>query len=267
MKVSRIGLAVLKGTRHHARSCVELARQGPVGDRVFCLVDAERRQVLKTVKYGSLMASTVTWDGGVLSTDVGGRLLADAPVPTGTVIEVDYWGRRVEAEILAGPWAHAYTDLVGEPVLLARVAPGEIVYGDRFSLVTTTSVADLRATGRPGLGGVTQELDPDRDGARFRTTVVIDTSDGPHAQPGAESAWIGRKLRIGTAVVRVNSSIVRCAVVELNPSTGQRDLALLKSLPHDAENEPIFGLQGDVVEPGLIELGSSVALVEPEETP
>lgn len=261
MRVSRIGLAVLKGTRHQARSCVELARQGPVGDRVFCLVDAERREVLKTVKYGSLIASTVAWEDGVLSTAVAGQLLADAPVRTGTVIEVDYWGRRVDAEILAGPWAEAYTDFIGKPVLLARVAPGEIVYGDRFSLVTTTSVAGLRAASRPGLAGATQELDPDRDSARFRTTVVIDTSDSPHAQPGAELGWIGRQLRLGTAVIRVNSAIVRCAMVDLNPTTGQRDLALLKALPHDAENEPILGLQGDVVQPGLIEHGSSVALV------
>ena len=263
MRVSRIGLAVVKGTRHQARSAVELTRHGPVGDRLFCLVDAERQQVLKTVRYGSLIASTVAWDDGVLSAEVAGQRLAAAPVPTGTVIEVDYWGRRVEAEILAGPWAEAYADLVGKPVLLARVAPGEIVYGGQVSLVTTTSVAGLRAASRPGLGGATHELDPDRDSARFRTTVVIDTSDGPHAQPGAELGWVGRELRLGTAVIRVNSAIVRCAMVDLNPSTGQRDVALLKALPHNAENEPIFGLQGDVVEPGLVEHGSSVALVPP----
>jgi len=261
MKVSRIGLTVLKGTRHQARSSVAFTRHGPVGDRLFCLVDAERRQVLKTVKYGSLIASTATWDDGVLSAEVAGQRLAGAPVPTGSVVEVDYWGRQVEAEILAGPWAEAYTNLVGKPVLLARVAPGEIVYGGQVSLVTTTSVAGLRAASRPGLGGAANALDPDRDSARFRSTVVIDTSDDPDAQPGAELDWIGRELRLGTAVVRLTSSIVRCAMVDLNPSTGQRDLALLKTLPHDADNEPIFGLEGDVVEPGLVEHGASVALV------
>ncbi len=263
MKVSRIGLAVLKGTRHQARSSVKLTRQGPVGDRLFCLVDEARRQVLKTVEHTSLMASTVTWSDGVLAAEVAGRRLADAPVHTGRWVEVDYWGRRVDAEILAGPWAHAYSDLVGKPVLLVRVAAGDIVYGDQVSLVTTSAVAGLRAATRPGLEHAAQELDPDRDSARFRSTVVVDTRDGPYAKPGAELDWIGRELRLGTAVVRLTSAIVRCAVIDLNPSTGHRDLALLKTLPLNAENEPIFGLQGDIVEPGLVERGASVALVEP----
>lgn len=263
MKVSRIGLAVLKGTRHQARGSVELTRQGPVGDRLFCLVDAARRQVLKTVEHPSLITSIVTWNDGVLTTELAGRRLADAPAPTGQVVAVDYWGRRVDAEILAGPWAHAYTNLVGKPVLLVRVAAGDIVYGDQVSLVTTSAVAGLRAATRSGLAHATQELDPDRDSARFRSTVVIDTRDGPYARPGAELDWIGRELRLGTAVIRLTSAIVRCAVVDLNPSTGHRDLALLKTLPRNAENEPIFGLQGDVVEPGLVERGAPVALVEP----
>ena len=260
MRVSRIGLAVLKGTRHQGRRSVELTREGPVGDRLFCLVDAESRQVLKTVRYGSLIASTASWDDGVLAVEVAGQRLADQPVPTGTVVEVDYWGRRVQADILGGPWAEAFSDLVGRPVLLARVAPGGIVYGGQVSLVTTTSVAGLRAARRPS--GTTPGLDPDRDSARFRSTFVIDTGDGPDARPGAELAWIGRELRLGTARVRLTSSIVRCAVVDLNPTSGRRDLTLLKTLPRNADREPIFGLQGDVVRPGLVEHGASVAVVD-----
>ncbi len=267
MKVSRIGVAVLKGTQHQARSSIELTRQGPIGDRLFCLVDESRRQVLKTVEHTSLIASTVTCSDGVLDAEVAGRRFADAPVPTGARLEVDYWGRRVDAEILSGPWAHAYSGLLGKPVLLVRVQAGDIVYGNQVSLVTTSAVAGLRAPTRAGFAPTTQALDPDRDSARFRSTVVIDTRDSPYAKPGAELEWIGRDLRLGTAVVRLTSAIVRCAVVNLDPSTGHRDLALLKVLPLNAENEPIFGLQGDVVEPGLVEHGASVALVERRSSP
>ena len=92
--------------------------------------------------------------------------------------------------------------------------------------------------------------------------LTFDTSDGPDARPGAELAWIARELRLGTARVRLTSSIVRCAVVDLNPTSGRRDLTLLKTLPRNADREPIFGLQGDVVQPGLVEHGTSVAVVD-----
>jgi len=49
VRVVRIGFTAVKGGRHVCHDGVELALTGPVGDRVFCLVDLARNRVLRTV--------------------------------------------------------------------------------------------------------------------------------------------------------------------------------------------------------------------------
>ena len=262
MRVARVGLAVLKGTRHQERSTVELSAQGPVGDRRFCLVDAGRGQVLKTVEHGALLAATADWQDGVLSVDLAGRVLAGVPEPTGSVLEVDYWGRPVTAAVVGGPWAAAFSAVLGRPVELAQVVPGAIVYGGQVSVITTASLAALRAERRTGADGP-EPLDPVRDAARFRATVLVDTEDSPYAEPGSERSWIGRELDLGPARIRLTSSIVRCAVVDLEPVSGRPDLRLLRALPRDDTSRPIFGLEGEVVSSGLVSRGDRVATIGP----
>lgn len=258
MKVARIGLTPVKGTRHQARTEVELTRTGPVGDRVFCLVDPNRRQVLKTVATAPLLAISTSWSGGILTADIGGADLSGVPAVTGGAIKVDYWGRQITAQPVSGPWSAAFSDYLNRPVVLAATHVGDIVYGDSVSVVTTASLASLRvARRRPG--AATDELDLHSDSARFRSTFVIDTTDSPYDTAGGELRWIGHDLDIGSATVRLTGAIVRCAVVDLHPSTGQSDLRLLKALPRDPAGEPVFGLQGVVVRPGMVRVNSVAA--------
>ena len=97
MHVSRIGFASLKGTRHVDRPYVDLTVDGPVGDRVFCLVDRARSRVLRTVEHPSLMRTTVDWRDGVLTAHLpSGGTVEGVPKATGETLEVDYWGRTVD---------------------------------------------------------------------------------------------------------------------------------------------------------------------------
>ena len=64
MRVSRIGFTPLKGGRHRTHGSVVLAEDGPVGDRVFCLVDPVADRCLRTVENPTLIRTSVTWDGG-----------------------------------------------------------------------------------------------------------------------------------------------------------------------------------------------------------
>ena len=50
MHVTRIGLTPVKGGRHAEQASVDLTLDGPIGDRVFCLVDTERGRVHRTVE-------------------------------------------------------------------------------------------------------------------------------------------------------------------------------------------------------------------------
>jgi uncharacterized protein YcbX len=255
--VARAGLTALKGTRHQAQEAVELSEDGPVGDRLFCLVDPSGRQVLKTVGHAPLLGAAVTWDDQVLTVELGGQVIRGRPEGTGRILDVSYWGRPIRVEVVEGPWAAAFARLLGRPVLLTRAGTGDIIYGGSVSVVTTGSLAGLRAARRTA-PHVQQALDIQRDGARFRATFVIDTAGSRYDDPGGERVWIGRELQLGPARVRLDAPIVRCAVVDLDPVTGRRNVRLLDLLPRAADGEPVFGLQGVVVRPGRVTLGADV---------
>jgi uncharacterized protein YcbX len=257
MRVARIGMTVLKGTRHQSYDDVDLSGQGPVGDRLFCLVDPRRRQVLKTVANGQLLGVAATWQEGVLTVQLGQQILRGTPRRTGETLDVSYWGRPIGVDVIGGPWAEPFSRLLGQPVLLARARTGDIVYGAAVSVTTTGSLAALRAVSR-GTPSIAVSRQPGCDGARFRATFLIDTATTPYDQPGSEEAWVGQELVLGAARVLLTDRVVRCGVVDLDPVSGHRDLRLLDALPRSAAGEPVFGLQGEVVRPGLVRRGEAV---------
>ena len=108
MQVARIGLTPVKGGRHRTLGSVALAEAGPVGDRVFALVDPATHRCLRTVENPSLLRASATWDGRVLSVELPDGTLVEEPVATGEVLDVDYWGRTAAVEVVHGPWAAAY---------------------------------------------------------------------------------------------------------------------------------------------------------------
>ncbi len=248
MRVQRIGFTSLKGARHRAHDTVQLALDGPAGDRVFCLVDPARRRVLRTVENPSLVRATATWDAGVLSVDLPGSTVEGAPTPTGEVLKVDYWGRSAAVETVEGPWAQAFSDYLGYAVVLARsVSPGEVVYGASVTVLTTGSMRLL-----------SERLGRDVDSARFRSTFLVESDGEPHV----EDSWVGRELRLGEAAVMVRGTVPRCAVVDLDPETGVRDAPVLKALAgyRRGLQDVHFGVDAVVVAPGAVSVGDPADL-------
>jgi MOSC domain-containing protein len=245
--VSRIGLTPVKGTRHADRPWVDLVDGGPVGDRVFCLVDSSRLRVVRTVEHPTLMSARATWHAGVLSVALPEAAAEGVPRPGRDVRKVDYWGRTVALEVLDGPWAAILSEHLGLDVELARAPqPGDVVYGGSVSLVTTSSLHRLR-----------EELGTDVDDTQFRATFTV-SSDGEPA--AVEDSWIGRRLRIGNAEVEVRSGLPRCAVVDLDPDTGRRRAPVLRTLAgyRRAGGEILFGVDAAVTRPGRVEVGDVV---------
>ena len=69
MRVSRVGYAAAKGTRHLARERLVLAADGVVGDRRWCFVDVAARRVLRTVAHPGLVGMVLDegfWAGMTL---------------------------------------------------------------------------------------------------------------------------------------------------------------------------------------------------------
>lgn len=252
MRVARIGFTPLKGGRHVEHPMVELGPEGPVGDRVLCLVDPARDRVLRTVENPTLVRAVATLDGSRLMVRLGADRWQGVPAPTGDVRTVDYWGREAKVELLAGPWAGPLSEHLGLEVALARPArAGEVVYGGSVSLVTTSSLHRLSA-----------EVGAPVEGARFRPTFVVDTGA---AAPYVEDHWAGRELSLGSAVVRVRGPVPRCAVVDLDPVSGARDAAVLRTLAgyrrgQGAVREPAFGVDADIVRPGRVTVDDQVSV-------
>ncbi|MET8522006.1 MOSC domain-containing protein [Nocardioides sp. NPDC004968] len=247
LKVVRAGFAPIKGTRHLAHDRVVLDAQGVVGDRGFALVsvdetDPARGRVLRTVQHPSLVAVRAELAGDRLEVELpDGETAAAEPAATGERITCDYWGREVELELLGGPHTGLFSRWLDRPVRLARARRGDVVFAGSVSVVTTASLRDLaRQAGANAL-----------DAARFRPNLVVETDE-----PYVEETWLGREIRVGEATLRIGVPIPRCAVIDVRPETGERDVRLLKTLashrPLNRAGEPAFGVFAEVVTPGAV---------------
>lgn len=251
MHIARLGLTPVKGMCHAARPNVELSADGPVGDRAFCLVDPHTRRVLRTVDHDRAMACEATWTPPVLGirTPEGE---ARGTVRDGAPLTGSYWDRPVELISVPGPWTDLLSRYLDREVVLARITtPGAVIWAGSVSVITTGSLAELaRRSGRPA-----------GDGARFRATAVVDTGAAP---PFVEDTWVGRRLRLGAAVVRVRGLLDRCAVIDRRPGVGGKDRDFLAALAPDRRDVAgiLFGIHGDVVRAGRITVGDPVEPVE-----
>jgi uncharacterized protein len=260
--VKRIGYTPVKGGRHNEQAYVDLAPAGPVGDRVFCLVDRSRGRVLRTVENPTLLQTSADWQAGVLTVTLPSGRVRGVPTPTGEVLKVDYWGRVAALEVVAGPWAAAYSAHLGQDpgqdpgqdLVLARATnAGEVVYGASVSLVGTAAVDELsRRVGAPV------------EDAAFRATFTVETSGATVLGGLGDEPLAARTLRIGAAEVEVRAAVPRCAVVDLDPRTGTRAGNALAALAgyRRGRGGLTFGVDAVVSKPGRVRVGDAVHGVE-----
>ncbi|MCR8725918.1 MOSC domain-containing protein [Frigidibacter sp. ROC022] len=90
---------------------------------------------------------------------------------------------------------------------------------------------------------------------RWRGNLLIDGLD-----PWAEWDWIGRSLRLGEAVLKVEARITRCNATKANPATGETDADTLGTLNATWGHQD-FGIYVTVAESGRIALGDRLELI------
>lgn len=66
---------------------------------------------------------------------------------------------------------------------------------------------------------------PDLSEHRFRSNIAV---DGPSAWE--EQTWVGRKIRIGEVEFEAVEAKTRCLATHANPTTGERDIPIMKTL-------------------------------------
>lgn len=133
------------------------------------------------------------------------------------------------------------------PVRLVGTADGTTRYPDRdrgqISIVSQATLDDLAA--KLGVAAI--------DARRFRPNFVV---SGVAAWD--EFDWVGRDLQLGDARVAVTARIGRCANIDVNPDTGQRDLDLLSQLSAQFGHAQT-GVIARVLSGGTVSVGTAVA--------
>jgi len=229
----------------------ELTEAGVAGDRQFFLVD-ENDRLVNSKGLGVLQQIVPRYDEDAESLTLafpdGTTLSHD--VELDGALDAGFWGASVHVRVVEGPWSEAISDFAGRDLRLVR-APGPATDRMRSGAATLLGTGSLRVIARLlGVEGV--------DGRRFRMNFGADG-----LAEHEEDEWLGRRVRIGQAVVVPQGNVGRCAVTTQNPETGEPDLDTLKALAayrRDVQTtEPLpFGVYAAVAEPGRVRLGDPV---------
>ena len=113
----------------------------------------------------------------------------------------------------------------------------------------------LLVTFEPTRRALEAELGMPVDLRRFRTNVHVEAD----TEPWEESAWEGRRLRIGDAEVELLHPCLRCSIVARDPDTNAKSPAVLKRLIR--EHGAVFGINARPAGDATIRLGDPVTLV------
>ncbi len=97
---------------------------------------------------------------------------------------------------------------------------------------------------------INQPLNP----LRFRANIHIDG-----VEPWAERQWLGKTLQIGDVEIEVVSETSRCAAVNVDPDTGQRNQSLPSILNQQFGNDQ-FGLYGRIMKGGRLQKAADIEL-------
>ncbi|HEY9163049.1 MAG TPA: MOSC domain-containing protein [Magnetovibrio sp.] len=114
--------------------------------------------------------------------------------------------------------------------------------------VSILNMASLRALEEV----VGQAMDPQR----FRMNFWIDG-----AEAWAENHWVGKRLQIGKAVLRITEPTGRCKATHVNPQTGEVDLKVMHALKEHFGHTQM-GVYAKVESGGPVMTGDTVSVLD-----
>jgi uncharacterized protein YcbX len=232
---------------------IDVTEVGVVEDRRFFMSDDQNRLVDRIV-VGRLVQVEARTDPGAtrLWMRFPDGTVIDDEVRLGDPVETPIHGRTGVGKVVIGPWAEALAEVAGRPIRVIRCdRPGGTRRGNPTSIVSDGSLRELAK--HAGVEAV--------DGRRFRMLINLEG-----AEPHEEDTWLGRRIGLGDAVLRVTKSDARCAITTQDPDTGARDLDTLRTIIgyrglREGQHAD-FGVLADVVHPGRIRLGDVVTVLD-----
>ncbi len=140
---------------------------------------------------------------------------------------------------------------VTDPALAAELGAGVRLIKQNRGVFDSAPLSLLSEATVAALGDrVGRALDP----LRFRPNLLV-----TGVEAFGEEAWVGRELRLGELVMRVDRRDQRCVVATVDPETSERDPAVLRTIAQ--ERGTCLGVYGSTVTPGRVRVGDPVTLL------
>lgn len=152
--------------------------------------------------------------------------------PTGQELEI--YGEELRQEI---------SDAYGSPVRMMQFSQG---FFDEAH-ISIISVATINAIEQ--LTGMKLDI------RRFRPNLVVETIDN---QPFEEQKWCSSNIHIEDTLLRIYMDDIRCAMVNINPDSGEIDTKILKAIVQ--ANNNCAGSYARVIGTGTISVDSKLYL-------
>lgn len=251
--VARFSIAPVRSLGLEHPTEIDVTEFGVVEDRRFFLSDMSNRLIDRII-VGRLVQVAAHTDPGatVLRMTFPDGTVIEDEVQLGEAVETPIHGRTGVGHVVIGPWADALESIAGRTVRVIRCdRPGGTRVGNPTSLVSDGSLGEL--TRRFGLDTL--------DSRRFRMLLEL-----TGAEAHEEDGWIGGRIAVGGAILRVTKPVSRCAITTQDPDTGARDLDTLRTIIdyrglRDGKHAD-FGVLADVERPGRIRLGDEVNVLD-----
>jgi len=251
-RVARLNIAAVRSLGLETRDEINLTADGVAEDRRFYVIDAGDRLVDQLTSFS--MVQVASWTNAEATklrlTFPDGTVVEDE-VRLDGAIQTHIHGRTAAGHIVEGPWGEALTGFLGRDVRIVRC---DRVGGTRkahpATLVSDGSLDKISAV--LGVGDV--------DARRFR--MLIELEDGAAHE---EDTWIGCRIGLGETVLTISKPVPRCAMTTHDPATGDRDYDTLRAIKEyrgqvDGK-DLMFGVYGEVEQPGVIRLGDEVRVL------
>lgn len=252
-RVTQLSMTAVKGMRVEPVQAITLESHGARGNRAFYVIDDDGRMVNgKDLPTLQSIAAAYDVDAAALALTFPDGSVVSAEIGRGDAVTTRFFSSEREATELDGPWSQALSQYFGRPLRIVDCGRSAVDRG-REANASLISEGSLRR--------LAEIAERDAvDGRRFRMLITVDG-----VEPHTEDAWVGRRLRIGDAVLRWHGHVGRCVITNRDPDTGITDLMTLKALGRyrrdENSTEPLpFGIYGEILQEATIRVGDPVSL-------
>jgi uncharacterized protein YcbX len=250
--VARFSIAPVRSLALEHPTEIEVTERGVAEDRRFYLTDESNRLVDRIV-VGKLVqvAAHTDREATMLRMTFPDGTVIEGDVELGEAVETSIHSRTGVGHVVIGPWGEALAPIAGRAIRVIRCdRPGGTRSGNPASIISDGSLRELAR--HAGVDAV--------DARRFR--MLIDLHG---AEPHEEDTWIGQRIAIGDAILRVTKPDARCAITTQHPDTGERDLDTLRTIISyrglRQGKHADRGVLADVERPGHMRLGDEVRVL------